>query len=403
MFRLFLALLLAVAPAAPASAEEACPDDARWGMVIDAGSSGSRLRLYCWRPGDGDALPWIEARGGKKQEPGVADAECSRAPEESVALLRPLIDHARETIDEARWASTPLSLLATAGLRQCPESYRAEMLAGIRAYLEENPFELVGVEVISGLEEGRFGWAGVNYLLGGLDPGAESTGALDLGGASTQMTFAAAECSATTADCGEIELGEASYPAYSHSYLGWGQDDAMRRVGSPACYLRGYPQTEQGTTGRGRFKACRRAIRRAIAREMRARPPEPPCESSCNRLGAYQPSLAGDFVAFSAYAYTTDYLELPPRLSLAELAAAGKSFCKTPWRQIEAECAAGTRSTCNESWLNRYCFASAYIVTLLHDVYGFGMGERQITSTNELEGVDIDWTLGVMVQMAQSP
>ena len=39
-------------------------------------------------------------------------------------------------------------------------------------------------------------------------------------------------------------------------------------------------------------------------------------------------------------------------------------------------------------------------MTLLADVYGFSM-DQQIVMTNELEGADIDWTLGAMVQMAE--
>ena len=155
----FLILLGAALAAVPAAAVEPCPDDARWGLVVDAGSSGSRLRLFCWRPGEGDALPSIEDRGSERREPGIADAECSRTPEEAVALLRPLVDFARETIgDPSRAAATPLSVLATAGLRQCPESYRARMLEEIGRYLETTPFTGAEARLIAGEEEGRYGW-----------------------------------------------------------------------------------------------------------------------------------------------------------------------------------------------------------------------------------------------------
>ena len=179
-----------------------------------------------------------------------------------------------------------------------------------------------------------------------------------------------------------------------------GVPDRGGRHRARACYLRGYQPSHGRFTGSGRYSRCRKAIRKTIRRQLRAHPPEPSCSSSCSRPGAYQPPIRGDFVAFSAYAYTTDFLGLEPTFSLAELAAAGKAFCRTRWQTIEAECAAGRRPVCNEWWLNRYCFSAAYIVTLLHDVYGFPMDGRRITSTNELEGVEIDWTLGVMVQIA---
>ncbi len=386
----------------PAAAVEPCPDDGRWGLVIDAGSSGSRLRFYCWKPGTADALPSIEDRGSQKEEPGIADADCSRTPEEAVEGVRSLVDHARRTIgDQARIAETPLALLATAGLRQCPESYQRTMLEGIREYLQSTPFSGAEARLISGAEEGRYGWVAVNYLLGRLSPEERSTtvGALDLGGVSTQITFRPGACPVDRGECGELALGESSYPLYSKSYLGWGQDQAMREVDARACYLRGYRPDDGSFVGRGRYGRCQRAIRRTIRRQIAADPPAPICTRWCNLLGAYQPNLEGDFVAFSAYAYNAENLGLGSKFSLAELEAAGKAYCRTPWQTIEAECAAGERSGCKEWWLNRNCFASAYMVILLHEVYGFPMDSRRITSTNELEGFEIDWTLGVMVQM----
>ena len=137
-----------------------------------------------------------------------------------------------------------------------------------------------------------------------------------------------------------------------------------------------------------------------MANARRAVASEPACTRSCNPLGVYQPPIEGDFVGFSAFAYTTDFLGLDSELTLAELRAAGKAFCRTSWPEATARCKSNPRPGCKEEWLNRYCFASAYIVSLLHEVYGLPM-HQQITSTNELAGADIDWTLGVMVQVAE--
>ncbi len=176
---------------------------------------------------------------------------------------------------------------------------------------------------------------------------------------------------------------------------------AMRRVASRACYLRGYRSPDGAVAGRGRYGACRRAIRKGITRELRRDPPETPCTRSFNRLGAYQPPISDNFVAFSAYAYNTDFLGLGPELTPAQLAAAGRQYCRRSWQEVTAECRETRSPGCREEWLNRYCFASAYIVTLLHDVYGLPMN-RRFTSSNELAGADIDWTLGAMVEMAET-
>ncbi len=406
-FQLSAAVLwLVVTNASPAFAGEvaegvpSCPDDARWGLVVDAGSSGSRLRFYCWRPGTGDDLPWIEDAGSRRREPGIADAGCSRTPAEAVAGLSSLIEEASKIVGRGRSAATPLWLMATAGLRQCSKDYQDAMLAAIGEYFASTPFADPRARLISGAEEGRYGWTGVNYLLGRLDPGEPraTVGALDLGGGSTQITFMPRTCAGDAQACGELELGDESFPLYTHSYLGWGQDQAMGTVASRACYLRGYRSPDGSIQGRGRYDACRRAIRKAMAQARRST--RSSCVRSCNRLGVYQPSLAGDFVGFSAFAYNTEFLGLGPELTLAQLRAAGREFCRTPWQEKAADCRQNPRPGCREEWLNRYCFSSAYIVTLLHGVYGLPM-DRRFTSTNELAGADIDWTLGVMVQMAE--
>ena len=400
---LFVLWLVAAGAACPAvvgaTGDEvpSCPADARWGLVIDAGSSGSRLRFYCWRSGVGEALPQIEDAGTREREPGIADAECATTPDEAVAGLRPLIDGAVEIVGAERSRRTPLTLMATAGLRRCPKEYQDAMLEGLRAQLADTPFAKPRAQLISGADEGRYGWTAVNYLLKRLDPTRplDTVGALDLGGASTQLTFQPRAC-ADAESCGEVEVGEHRFPLYTRSFLGWGQDLAMRRVASRACYLRGYRSPDGVIVGSGRYGACRRAIRKGIRKVVRADPPEPACSHSCNGLGAYQPPLTGDFVGFSAFAYTTAFFGLGPELTLAELRAAGREFCRTSWREAVSDLAQEPRSV---KWLNRYCFASAYIVHLLHEVYGLPMDQR-FSSTNQLAGTDIDWTLGVMVQIA---
>lgn len=67
-------------------------------------------------------------------------------------------------------------------------------MASVRNYLSTTPFKFQDkwARVISGEEEGVFGWITVNYLASTLVPqGGTTLGALDLGGASTQITFVA--------------------------------------------------------------------------------------------------------------------------------------------------------------------------------------------------------------------
>eukprot|EP01054_Gregarina_sp_Poly1_P006569 Gregarina_sp_Poly_1__6568@NODE_351_length_9317_cov_65_080541_g294_i0_p2_GENE_NODE_351_length_9317_cov_65_080541_g294_i0NODE_351_length_9317_cov_65_080541_g294_i0_p2_ORF_typecomplete_len604_score66_96GDA1_CD39/PF01150_17/5_1e73PpxGppA/PF02541_16/0_088_NODE_351_length_9317_cov_65_080541_g294_i02401814 len=84
--------------------------------------------------------------------------------------------------------------------------------------------------VISGEEEGVFGWITVNQMQGSLlYPANGTVGALDLGGASSQITFMPMHTSVLE-DFYELNLGPETIRLYSHSFLGYGWGDALSRV-----------------------------------------------------------------------------------------------------------------------------------------------------------------------------
>ena len=62
----------------------------------------------------GGALPAIEDRGSEKVEPGIAEAECRRTPEEAVALLRPLVD--RPVLLDIQYESDATGTEASGGI-----------------------------------------------------------------------------------------------------------------------------------------------------------------------------------------------------------------------------------------------------------------------------------------------
>lgn len=104
----------------------------------------------------------------------------------------------------------------------------------VRLSQDLNPFQFRPdwARVISGEEEGVFGWVAVNNMAGTLlSTAAGTVGALDLGGASTQITFSPTTTSVLE-DFYELKLGEKLVRLYSHSFLGygWGDAEMVRRL-----------------------------------------------------------------------------------------------------------------------------------------------------------------------------
>ncbi|KAJ3115665.1 Golgi apyrase [Physocladia obscura] len=193
--------------------------DRRYGIIIDAGSSGSRLLIYSWRKFNhpsysSNSLPIIEKAFPsnssqpwfKSIEPGLSSLSNTKLSKSSVQqYLEPILLFAASTIPAIAHQSTPIYLLATAGMRLISSDSRDKILKyACDTTLENFKFDIrscsTQFRVISGEVEGIFGWVAINYLNSGFQipnkqrppplPGSPSTfGFLDMGGASTQIAF----------------------------------------------------------------------------------------------------------------------------------------------------------------------------------------------------------------------
>lgn len=232
----------------------------RYGIIFDAGSSGTRLHIYRWlnidtaRQNAGarqlQSLPALETRSKwtKKIHPGISTfgEKPSRVGPDH---LEELYEKAREVIPNDAAAGTPVFLLATAGMRLLPESQRNEVLKEICSYTRsQTKFLLpdcdVYIKVISGEVEGLYGWVAANYLLGGFDAPKEHAGGkdhrtygfLDMGGASAQIAFApnATEAERHADDLKLMRMrtvdgAAAEYKVFTTTWLGFGVNEARRR------------------------------------------------------------------------------------------------------------------------------------------------------------------------------
>ncbi|XP_032806829.2 ectonucleoside triphosphate diphosphohydrolase 2-like [Petromyzon marinus] len=153
------------------------------------------------------------------------------------------MDKAKAIVPKDRWADTPLALGATAGMRllEMSDSVAAKaVLSSVREVLGSYPFSYREARIISGQEEGTYGWITANYFLYNFiqftwlgkwqwTTSTKPIGALDLGGASTQITFMTEEPLQGSPDSLTIQLYGRKYHVYSHSYLCYGRDQAIKR------------------------------------------------------------------------------------------------------------------------------------------------------------------------------
>ncbi|CAO2817976.1 unnamed protein product [Amaranthus hypochondriacus] len=231
--------------------------DNRYAVIFDAGSSGSRVHVFCFDK-NMDLVPIgndLELFSQKK--PGLS-AYASN-PHEAAESLVSLLEQAKAVVPKALQPKTPVRVGATAGLRQLAGDAPEKILQAVRDLLNDRSdlkLEGNGVAVLDGTQEGSFQWVTINYLLGNLGKTYSNTvGVVDLGGGSVQMAYAVSESDAAKApkvsDGEEVYIRDMylkgrKYHLYVHSYLHYGllaaRAEILKAVGHAEnpCILTGY-------------------------------------------------------------------------------------------------------------------------------------------------------------------
>lgn len=197
-----------------------------YGIVFDAGSTGTRIHIYTFVQ-KGPEPPQLSSEIFESVKPGLS--AYADDPEQGAETVRGLLDIAKQAIPSTYWYTTPVVLKATAGLRLLPTQKAQALLLEIQELFEDSPFLVPDdcVSIMNGTYEGILAWITINFLTGHLYSANEnSVGILDLGGASTQITFLPQTESTIRAAPEEyinsFEMFNTSYKLYSHSYLGFG-------------------------------------------------------------------------------------------------------------------------------------------------------------------------------------
>uniref|UniRef100_A0A8C3WSM3 Ectonucleoside triphosphate diphosphohydrolase 8 n=1 Tax=Catagonus wagneri TaxID=51154 RepID=A0A8C3WSM3_9CETA len=411
------------------------PAHTKFGIVFDAGSSHTSLFVYRW-PADKENGTGVVSQALACQVQGPGISSYTSDPAQAGESLRGCLEEALALIPEAQHKETPTFLGATAGMRllsQKNSSLAEDIFAAVGQVLGRSPVDFWGAELLTGQDEGAFGWITINYVLDRLVKYSFSgewirplegtlVGALDMGGASTQITFAPGVPILDKSTQATFRLYGFDHSVYTHSYLCFGRDQMLNRLlaglvqSSRAllvrhpCYHSGYletlalaplyespcvstaapPDFTQNVTveGTGNPGACVEAIRKLFNFSS--------CEGrgDCAFDGVYQPPVRGQFYAFSSFYYTFDFLNLTSGLPLAAVNASIWEFCQRPWKLVEAG------DPGQDPRLRDYCASALYILTLLLEGYGFSEETwTGIEFHKQAGGTDIGWTLGYMLNL----
>ncbi|CRG95822.1 apyrase, putative [Plasmodium gallinaceum] len=214
-----------------------------YGIIIDAGSNGTRLHLFTWKKREYESnnkinrltKPYEIYNNSLKKS--LSNIPINEIEDTLIKLVNIAMDYLKKIncSNKQKWKNYPFYFQATAGMRNLDSYERDLRMKIIRSVLSDskiNPFNFSNdyARVISGEEEGIYGWLSVNNALNTIfSKSYETFGAIDLGGASTQLTFFPVDTSILE-DYNGIHLDNTLIRLYSHSFIGYGWNDSLFRI-----------------------------------------------------------------------------------------------------------------------------------------------------------------------------
>ncbi|KAF4788540.1 hypothetical protein TURU_159048 [Turdus rufiventris] len=471
-----------------------CPINAKantfYGIMFDAGSTGTRIHIYTFVQKSPEKLPEVEGEIFESVKPGLS--AYADQPEKGAETVKTLLDMAIDAVPPHLWKKTPVVLKATAGLRLLSEekaqallsehkiissmkrdcnptideacrisylvlkscfavvegverdlllfrsllaptlhtfvifyccvkqnfvSFRADktlktkkvnhcFIPQVKEVFEESPFLVPedSVGIMDGSHEGILAWITVNFLTGQLSGQNQQTvGTLDLGGASTQITFLPRFEETLKETPGDFltsfEMFNSTYKLYTHSYLGFGLkaarlatlgaldmevvDGQMFRSSCLPKQLEAewhfggvkyrYGGNKEGETG---FKPCYLEVLKVVKGKL------------------HQPDeIRGS--SFYAFSY---YYDRAADTNLIDYERGGVLKVRDFERKAKEVCDNMERYNSASPFL---CMDLAYITALLKE--GFGFRDNTVLKlTKKVNNIETSWTLGATFYLLQS-
>lgn len=419
----------------------------QYALMIDAGSTGSRIHAYRFNNCGG--APELEEEFFKmtaKRQGGAGLSAYKGNPEEAAKSLDVLMEYALESVPEEYRSCSPIALKATAGLRMIGSDAAQEILDAVRTRLETvYPFPVIskendGVVIMDGSEEGVYAWITTNYLLGkiGGPDHSETAAVFDLGGGSTQIVF---EPTFKSINGGmpeklaegdhkyKLSFGGRDFELYQHSHLGYGLMEARKSIHKTLvegisetnaidkswiqrpivnpCIAPGMNQsvtvalspshalgekvdvTMVGPSSPSAAQ-CRALAEKILAKEAK-------CElAPCSFNGVHQPSLAKTFAKEDVYTFSYFYdrtqpLGMPESFTLKEMHTLTAQVCggESHWDVFQS--VPGALEELRDR--PEHCLDLSFMLALLHTGYDMPI-DREVKIAKKIKGNELGWCLG---------
>ena len=342
-------------------------------IVVDAGSTGSKLHVYSY---SSSAPSQINELYVKRIQPGIASLPSTQSA---------MNDYLSQLFQDVSVQKVSLYFYATGGMRLHSQAEQEKYFTLLHNWFSQYPqYQLIDARVISGSEEGVFGWLAINNALThSSSADGSSVGLLDIGGASTQIVFPVQNTqNIAPEDLVSVNVNDHKVNLFAHSFLSLGSTEVVKRFqGQSLCMPQNYPISND-ILGMGDGYACANLITKNINEEygVNRRVSKVVATNSIDRwytLGS-----------MSALIKNKPFVFWQNQITAQELIDQGnQSVCHVDWTELHSQ-------YINNEYMKNNCLLSAYYYALT--VYGYAFNSDQsiyIMPTQDEQ----DWSVGVLL------
>ncbi|TAL58835.1 MAG: multidrug DMT transporter permease [Legionella sp.] len=378
MYR-FLALVVVfflVSPHVYAIEQDPCQEK-QCMIVVDAGSTGSRLHFYTYDTDETNSPINIEEIWSKRIKPGISHVEANRSSIDAylVTLLAgtPHSNH------------VPVYFYATAGMRLLPAAKQKLIYQEIKFWFaQQNQWRLMDAKTIYGSQEALYDWLAVNHQLGTLQSvQTKSVGVMDMGGASVQIVFPVQNNpDLKNNTLAEFNLYGQHIRLAVRSFLGLGQTEMSHQFLNYApCFANNYPLPD-GFLGEGDALSCVEEVA-SLMNGVHSVNKEIQPLLAANPVNIWYAIGGLSFLADNSVIHFNNYQLTNEQL----LQQVDSKICHQEWDVLDEQFP-------NEEYLYQFCLLSAYYYALMVEGYGLLPNE----TINYLpSSQNLDWTIGVVL------
>lgn len=378
-----------------------CLSSSNYAIMVDCGSSHTHVYLYTWETTED--IPVIQMPNPTEQSNFELDIRLASAENNNTvisAIGDAIIARCTPLIPFKQISSTSVFMYATAGVRLLPEPTQNSIMEKMYRYLREHSQFRVRqnmIKVISGAEEGIFGWITVNYLLKQLESGKNTSITIDMGGASTELAVEL-QTDNQIEHSYSIQIGRKTINIFSYSYSSYGSDTGNSAVNDyffnihnssdlipNPCYFNNYTKTYRNRTlmGTGNLIECSNAIQKVLLDNSNF------TDVSIPSLDSFQ-----KVYAISTFSYVRSFLNLSTQLQLSDIKAA---FQKLENKTIDEINDIYKDSGISQKFLPGYFWQVSYILTFLEKGLNLTDVHHTYVMPTTIDGNDISWALGAMI------